>query len=260
MRYVEPVGKTELEFKLVPLSELKPAPFQREISEAHVKKLSEAMLKVGMFIDPLVVYEKEGIYYVVNGQHRLEAYRNLFSEGELPCIVIPEEKAKFIITLNTEKSPSIKDKSTEALKIYREMLSASLTEKDILDFIAEPCYVTFGILYERNEKFPASALHSLIKRIDKPIEKPLSEAFEERKRRADRIEELYENYYIPLRNKLLEEGVNQLYVGQIIASRINPFGRKRIIEEDFDSAMDKIIEKAKELIEEESNGNLGLAG
>jgi len=67
MKYIEPVGKTELEFKLVPLSELKPAPFQREISEAHVKKLSEAMLKVGMFIDPLVVYEKEGIYYVVNG-------------------------------------------------------------------------------------------------------------------------------------------------------------------------------------------------
>lgn len=260
MRYREPVGKVEVEFKLIPLSELKPAPFQREISEAHVKKLSEAILKVGMFIDPLVVYEKGGTYYVVNGQHRLEAYRNLFSEGELPCIVIPEEKAKYIITLNTEKSPSIKDKSTEALKIYREMLPLNVTEREILDFITEPCYVTFGILYERNERFPASALHSLIKRIDKPIEKPLSEAFEERKKRADRLEELYENYYLPIRNKLLEKGVNQLYVGQIIASRINPFGRKRIIEEDFDSAMDKIIERAREFLEEESDGDLGLAG
>jgi len=72
--------------------------------------------------------------------------------------------------------------------------------------------------------------------------------------------ELYENYYLPIRNKLLEKGVNQLYVGQIIASRINPFGRKRIIEEDFDSAMDKIIERAREFLEEESDGDLGLAG
>ena len=248
MKFKEPLGNVELEFKLVPLSQLEPAPFQREISDAHVKKLAEAMMKVGMFIDPLVVYESNGKYYVVNGQHRLEAFKTLSLEGDIPCVVIPEEKAHFIITLNTEKAPSIKDKSLEALKIYKEYIGQDLTENDILDFITEPCYVTFGILYEKHEKFPASAFHNLIKKIDNPIDEKLEVAFEERKKRAEKIEKLYTDYYIPIKNKLIEEGVNQLYVGQIIASRINPFGRKRIIEEDFDTAMEMIYVKAEEVL------------
>jgi len=55
-----------------------PAPFQRDLSDTHNKRLADVIYKTGYFLDPLIaVLAPGGGFWTPNGRHRLEAMRRL---------------------------------------------------------------------------------------------------------------------------------------------------------------------------------------
>src|SRR5262249_53708463 len=61
----------------LPVATGQPTPYQRDLSEPHVKRLVSAMERVDRFLDPLIAVRHEGSYWTPNGNHRLAATRAL---------------------------------------------------------------------------------------------------------------------------------------------------------------------------------------
>ena len=76
-RYRDPFGGTPLLLTALPLDRVEPTPYQRDPSEAHVKRLMAVIEKIGRFLDPIVVVRDDGRYVTPNGNHRLQALKKL---------------------------------------------------------------------------------------------------------------------------------------------------------------------------------------
>ena len=80
--YREPFGGQWLVMAALPIEKVEPTPYQRNLSDAHVRKLESVIAKLGRFLDPIVVVRKESKdnetrYWTPNGNHRLSAMRTL---------------------------------------------------------------------------------------------------------------------------------------------------------------------------------------
>src|SRR5215510_16494969 len=74
----EPLGGSPLVIALLPIDRIEPTPFQRDLSEAHHKKLAGVIEKTGLFLDPIIsVPAPDRGFWTPNGRHRLEAMRRL---------------------------------------------------------------------------------------------------------------------------------------------------------------------------------------
>lgn len=248
LKFKEPVKGKERIIRLVNINQLEPSPLQRDISDSHAENLAKSIAMIG-FLDPVVAYEEYGKYWVVNGQHRLEALKKLGTQGEIPVLVISKDEAKFIIQMNVEKAPNVRDKSIEALKVYKEFLKnyPNLSETEIVDsFGGDICLVTFGICYTTDRYFPASTFYSLIKKIDLPLNQSVEASFNERKKRAEKLLEL-KQVFQEKKQEFVNAGYDKFTVGNIIMSLANPWKRKRIVEEEFDSAIEILINNISQL-------------
>ncbi len=74
--YRDPLGGHALLLAALPIDRIEPTPFQRDLSDAHHKRLADVMQKTGRFLDPLIAVPapKEG-FWTPNGYHRLAAMR-----------------------------------------------------------------------------------------------------------------------------------------------------------------------------------------
>src|SRR3989337_1805430 len=74
--YKDPLGGGALLSCILPISEVEPTPFQRDLSDTHHKKLADLIDKTRRFFDPIicVTAPKEG-FWTPNGMHRLMALR-----------------------------------------------------------------------------------------------------------------------------------------------------------------------------------------
>src|SRR5678810_85847 len=74
----DPLGGRPLLLAVLPIDRVEPTPFQRDLSDAHHKKLSGVIDRTGLFLDPVIAITapKEG-FWTPNGLHRLEAMRRL---------------------------------------------------------------------------------------------------------------------------------------------------------------------------------------
>src|SRR3990172_4910941 len=52
--YRDPLGGNCLALAALPLESVAPTPFQRDLSDAHAKRLAEAIDQVGAFLDPII--------------------------------------------------------------------------------------------------------------------------------------------------------------------------------------------------------------
>ena len=52
--YREPLGGHALLLAALPIDQVVPTPFQRDISDAHVRRLTQAMDKTKRFLDPVI--------------------------------------------------------------------------------------------------------------------------------------------------------------------------------------------------------------
>src|SRR5688500_8040184 len=52
--YRDPLGGHALVFAVIPIDRIQPTPFQRDLSDAHHKRLAEVIQKTGRFLDPVI--------------------------------------------------------------------------------------------------------------------------------------------------------------------------------------------------------------
>ena len=150
--YKEPLGGHPLLLSILPIDAVEPTPFQRDLSDAHHKRLADVINKTGRFLDPIIaVLAPRGGFWTPNGRHRLEAMRRLGAKSITALVVADREVAWQILALNTEKAHNLKERSLEVIRIYRGLVDedASRPESQFAFYLDEAALVTLGVCYER---------------------------------------------------------------------------------------------------------------
>ena len=240
--YQEPVGKAWQIFALLPLDRVHPTPYQRDLSQPHVKRLSEVIKKLDRFIDPLVVIRtEEGSYWTPNGNHRLAALKKLKAKF-VSAILIPDPNVAFqILALNTEKAHNLKDKSLEVIRMYRALMETAgrSSEQSFAFQFEEAYFITLGLVYEKKARFAGSVFSPILRRVDKFLKDPLTKAFEERQSRAASLERA-DQLLTEAVKALKDQGISHPYVKNFVIARVNPLSRARKTMPSFQTAFQKL--------------------
>jgi len=240
----EPLKGYGIKVGIVPLDRIRVPSIQRELSDNLVRRLMTSIEKVG-FVDPVLLIEAADGFEVINGQHRLEAAK-LLGMKEILAIVLPPHIKEFIISLNVEKAPNLRDKAHQAYEIFMEYLrkDPSVEETALADRVEEACYLTVGFVIEKfgDRKFPGYAFEKVLRKIDSFLKEPLRRAEEERKRRAELLLQVKE-----VLNKRYEElGLSSPLQKEAIVTRafFNIYGKRvREVGDDFVSVLRKLKEE-----------------
>ena len=95
--YKEPLGGHQTLVAILPIDKIEPTPFQRDLSDAHHKRLADVINKTGRFLDPVIaVVAPGGGFWTPNGRHRLEAMRRLGAKS-ITALVVPEREVAWQI-------------------------------------------------------------------------------------------------------------------------------------------------------------------
>jgi ParB family transcriptional regulator, chromosome partitioning protein len=187
--FQEPIERHWHLFALLPIDKVKPTPFQRDLSPAHMKRLMDVMKRLGRYTEPIVAVRIDGEYWTPNGNHRRAAAAKLGART-IPVIMIPEPDVAYqILALNTEKTHTLRDKALEVIRMYRARLEhhPRAAEKDFAFEFERAHFITLGLLYEANPRFSGGAYAPLLSRIDTFMTKPMRDAMEEREQRASQL-------------------------------------------------------------------------
>src|SRR6188472_2255094 len=99
-QYNDPFGGRPLLVVALPVAMVEPTPYQRDPSDAHVKRLMSVVEKIGLFLDPIIAIRHEDKYWTPNGNHRLKALKKLGART-IVALLVPDEKVAFkILALN----------------------------------------------------------------------------------------------------------------------------------------------------------------
>jgi ParB family chromosome partitioning protein len=251
--FEEPSRRQALTFTLIPADRLEVISHQRKPSDAHVKRVIASIENVG-FIAPLIVVEQqrdgEDRYVIIDGQHRFLAAQQL-EIGEFPAIIVPVELARRMMRLNVEKEPNIRERSSVALSIYRELveMSPELPEDDaqVADAVEQAHYVTLGLGYEESGRLAGSSFEPILKKCDGFLDDPLEKSYPIRQERAAKVLEA-NNLVKAIADKLKETGGWHQFIGPQIIAYANPVKRARK-QTSFDSVFEKFLAKLRELEE-----------
>src|SRR3954467_8374290 len=152
--YREPLGGHALMLTALPVDKVVPTPFQRDISDAHVRKLTQAMDKTKRFLDPIIaVREQTGdaAYWTPNGYHRLTALKELGAKSIL-ALVVPERAVAYqILALNIEKAHNLREKAIGVRRMYEDLAAVAGAKEDETAFaleFEEPALATLGFAYQ----------------------------------------------------------------------------------------------------------------
>jgi ParB family chromosome partitioning protein len=254
LSFRDPHKRQIITLKTVPVDRLEVVEHQRKPRPAHVDHLVASIERVG-FIVPIVAVEAEGdgkpSYSVIDGQHRLEAAREV-GIRKLPVLVVPERLAPRMMNLNVEKDLNLREKGTVSLGIYRAFLDSSpdLKEADpeVADSIEIAYYVTLGLAYERVGRLAGSAFEPLLKKCDHFLRRTLEKAYPIREQRAGTVLEA-NSLVKDVIAKAREMGAWHQYFQYQLISHVDPFKRKRG-RQNFDELFGKAIAKLTKLTEE----------
>src|SRR5256714_13072981 len=227
--YQEPVGDHWQIFCLLPKEKVDASPYQRDISPAHVKRLTEAVKKLDRFVDPIVAVSPEpGVYWTPNGNHRRTALQKLKAEGVPAILVVEREVAFNVLPLNTEKAHNLKEKALEVIRMYRALATnrPTTTEEEWAFQFESPHCITLGLLYEQNKRFAGGAFAPILRRVDKFLKGTLRKNLEERDERAALVREADEAL-VGAVAKIKKRGINHPYVKNYVLARTTPLTRQR---------------------------------
>ena len=222
--YKEPLGGHPLILSILAIDAVEPTPFQRDLSDAHHKRLADVINKTGRFLDPIVaVTAPKGGFWTPNGRHRLEAMRRLGAKSISALIVADREVAWQILALNTEKAHNLKERALEVIRIYRGLLEedASRLESQFAFYLDEAALVTLGVCYERVPRFGGGVYHPILRRLESFTDEPLRIAIKDHEKRAGLVLELEEKVAAVVK-KLKERGLVSSYLRSFVVARINP--------------------------------------
>lgn len=242
--YSDPFGGTCVMVVVLPIDRVEPTPYQRDPSEAHVKKLMTVIEKVGRFLDPLVLIRQEDGYWTPNGNHRLQAMKKLGAKTIVGLLVPEPEVAFKILALNTEKAHNVKEKSLETIRMARALAERKAGKESDYAFEFEQApYLTLGAGYEERRSLSGGAYHPVLRRIDDFLDEPIAKALKERDRRGAKVLKL-DDAVGKVVAALKERGLTSPYLKPFVVARINPIRFSKSTEFDFDEVMDKMIASA----------------
>lgn len=251
--YREPYGGRWVVMAALPIEKVEPTPYQRNLSDTHVRKLETVIGKLGRFLDPIIaVRAHEGQparYWTPNGHHRLSAMRTLGARS-ITAIVVPEAAAAYqILALNTEKAHNLREKSLEVIRMYQELarLDGATEETYALEF-EEPAFITLGLCYEERPRFSGGAYSPVLKRVDQFLKGHLRAALAIRKERAKAVLAL-DDLVVKKVEALKAKGLTSPYLKSFVVARINPvrFRPKEAEPLSFDEALDRMTTAAEKL-------------
>jgi ParB family transcriptional regulator, chromosome partitioning protein len=220
--YREPLGGHVLMLVSLPIDKVRPTPFQRDVSEPHVKRLVVAMDKTKRFLDPIILVRQDGVYFTPNGHHRLSALRELGSQAAIGLLVPEFSVAYQILALNIEKAHTLRERATEVVRMYRDLAGSNPgNESDFSFEFEEPALVTLGFAYETRPRIAGGAYHPALRKVDDWFETPLREALQERERRAGLVIDLDDAVTAAV-DKLKERGLKSPYLRNFVVARVNP--------------------------------------
>ena len=161
----------------LPIDRVEPTPFQRDPSDAHVKRLMTVIETLGRFLDPLIVIRHDDRYWTPNGNHRLQAMRRLGAKAVVALLIPEAEVAYQILALNTEKAHNLREKSLETIRMARALAEESREPEEAFAFqFEQPSYLTLGAAYESRPRLSGAVYQSVLRRIDDFLDKPLVES------------------------------------------------------------------------------------
>jgi len=236
--YREPLGGHALLFAALPVARVVPTPFQRDLSDTHVRRLTVAMDKTRRFLDPIIAVREpeaaqavdpEARYWTPNGYHRLTALKELGAKAVL-ALVVPERAVAYqILALNIEKPHNLRERAIGVRRMYRELIeqSSKASKKNgpdegtfALEF-EEAALVTLGFAYEKRGRLAGGAYHPILRRLDGWVTGPLHEAAIERERRADLLL-AFDDAVNDAVARLKEKGLTSPYLKAFVVARVNP--------------------------------------
>jgi ParB family chromosome partitioning protein len=244
-RYRDPVGGKPLLLTALPVERVEPTPYQRDPSDAHVKRLMGVLEKIGLFLDPIIVVRKDEGYWTPNGNHRLQALKRLGYRA-VTALVVPDAGVAFkILALNTEKAHNLREKSLETIRMARALAgtSGALEESYAFEF-ESPAYLTLGVCYDERPRFSGGAYQSILRKTDAFLDVGMARALKERERRGKRVLKL-DDHVTDIVNRLKKKGLTSPYLRSFVVSRINYTRFSKAASIDFDEALDKITASAE---------------
>lgn len=243
--YRDPFGGNWQVLAGLPIDLVEATPFQRDISETHVKRLAGAIEKLDRYLDPVIAVRTDRkTYWTPNGHHRLVAVKKLGGKS-IVALVVPElEVAYGILLLNTEKAHNLRERALEVIRMAEGLAQVDpRPERDFAAEFEEPALLTLGLCYQQTGRFAGGAYHPVIRRVDKFLASQLPRALETRRERARRLLELDEAVNKAVRD-LKHQGFKSPYLKAFVVARINPLRFKRGAQADFDQTIEKMLQAA----------------
>jgi ParB family transcriptional regulator, chromosome partitioning protein len=243
-RYRDPFGGRPLALAALPIDRVEPTPYQRDPSDAHVKRLMAVIEKIGLFLDPIVAIREDGQYFTPNGNHRLQALRKLGARSIVALVVTDPQVAFKILALNTEKAHNLREKSLETIRMARALAKTSDDAEVTFAFeFEQPAFLTLGICYEDRPRLSGGAYQSILRRVDEFLDVPIAKAIKERERRGRKILKLDDAVSAAV-EKLKARGLTSPYLKPFVVARVNYTRFSKATSFDFDETLDKIIASA----------------
>jgi ParB family transcriptional regulator, chromosome partitioning protein len=247
-RYSDPFGGKPLLLVALPVDRVEPTPYQRDASDAHVKRLMGVIETIGRFLDPIVVVRDDGQYVTPNGNHRLQALKKLGVRSVVALLVPDADVAFKILALNTEKAHNLREKSLETIRMARALAGRKSSkddgEKTFAFEFEQPAFLTLGPCYEERPRLSGGAYQSILRRVDEFLDEPIAKAVKERERRARKILKLDDAVSAAV-EKLKAKGLTSPYLKPFVVSRVNYTRFSKATSFDFDETLDKIIASAQ---------------
>jgi ParB family chromosome partitioning protein len=233
--YREPLGGHTLLLCALPIERVAPTPFQRDVSDAHVRRLTQAMDKTKRFLDPVIAVREERagtdggdgarkLYWIPNGYHRLTALQELGAKTLLALVVPETEVAYQILALNIEKAHNLRERALGVARMYRDLVASGRKQERedalVLEF-EEPALPTLGFAYEKRPRLSGGAYHPVLRKCDAWIGRSLGAALGEREARADALLAL-DDAVGAVVDQLKKRGFQSPYLRPFVIARINP--------------------------------------
>jgi ParB family chromosome partitioning protein len=247
-RYSEPFGGKPVLLVALPVSTVEPTPYQRDASDAHVKRLMRVVEKIGLFLDPIIAIRHEDRYWTPNGNHRLQALRKL-GVKTIVALLVPDPQVAFkILALNTEKAHNLKEKSLETIRMARALAASRASSGEperSFEFEFElPSFLTLGAAYDERPRLSGGAYQPILRRVDDFLDEPIGRALKERERRAKKVLKL-DDAVTAVVERLKAKGLTSPYLKPFVVARVNYTRFSKATSFDFDEALDKIVASAQ---------------
>jgi ParB family chromosome partitioning protein len=244
--YRDPVGGHWQLIASLPTDKVEPTPFQRDLSDTHMKRLCDVVGRMDRFLDPIIaVRSGQGAFWTPNGNHRLAAMKALGARSIL-AVVVPELSVAYqILAMNTEKGHNLREKALEVMRMARSLAELDpRPEEDYALEFEEPDYLTLGLAYELHGRLSGGAYHPVLRRVEAFLDLPLAEALQLRGVRAQKLIDL-DDKVAEVVSALKERGFTSPYLKAFVVARINPLRFRRGASMEADDALDAMFRAAE---------------